>query len=201
MWLQVGSTGVTMRSQKEITLKNDLDARDRLDIYRNFLLYCMSGDVVALPMGSTGESYKSCLTSLGRDSQLFHHCHYCSCAIKLPLAADCICMKPRSPQESPQSSITLYCNCNVAAEQSNGSFLAGSACGFRHLSHTGSPVLPAVCFTEHAMLPQWWWSGTPASLRGFRSWATSWACRPSRSTPCTPASQSRPTAARCSRCA
>ena len=52
--LQVGSTGVTMRSQKEITLKNDLEARDRLDIYRNFLLYCMSGDVVALPMGSTG---------------------------------------------------------------------------------------------------------------------------------------------------
>ena len=43
-----------MRSQKEITLKNDLEARDRLDIYRNFLLYCMSGDVVALPMGSTG---------------------------------------------------------------------------------------------------------------------------------------------------
>ena len=52
--LQVGSTGVTMRSQKEITLRNDLDAKDRTDIYRNFLLYCMSGDVVALPMGSTG---------------------------------------------------------------------------------------------------------------------------------------------------
>ena len=52
--VQVGSTGVTMRSQKEITLRNDLDAKDRLDIYRNFLLYCMSGDVVALPMGSTG---------------------------------------------------------------------------------------------------------------------------------------------------
>ena len=53
--LQVGSTGVTMRSQKEITLKDDLGAKDRLDIYRNFLLYCMSGDVVALPMGSTGK--------------------------------------------------------------------------------------------------------------------------------------------------
>ncbi|KAK9915263.1 hypothetical protein WJX75_006851 [Coccomyxa subellipsoidea] len=50
---EVGSTGVVMRSQKEITLKSDLDAKDRLDIYRNFLLYCMSGDVVALPMGST----------------------------------------------------------------------------------------------------------------------------------------------------
>ena len=54
--LQVGSTGVTMRSQKEITLKDDLSAKDRLDIYRNFLLYCMSGDVVALPMGSTGKN-------------------------------------------------------------------------------------------------------------------------------------------------
>ena len=60
VYVQVGSTGVTMRSQKEITLKNDLDAKDRLDIYRNFLLYCMSGDVVALPMGSTGRT--SCWT-------------------------------------------------------------------------------------------------------------------------------------------
>lgn len=80
--MQVGSTGVTMRSQKEITLKNDLDAKDRLDIYRNFLLYCMSGDVVALPMGSTGESYKSCLTALGSTLQpvLSLDGHHCSCA-------------------------------------------------------------------------------------------------------------------------
>ena len=42
-----------MRSQKEVTLANDLELRDRLDIYRNFLLYCLSGEVVALPMGST----------------------------------------------------------------------------------------------------------------------------------------------------
>ena len=110
VWLQVGSTGVTMRSQKEITLKNDLDARDRLDIYRNFLLYCMSGDVVALPMGSTGESYKSCLTALGRDSQPFLVGHHCSCTTKLPLAADSVCTKPRSPQDRTQSSITLSCN-------------------------------------------------------------------------------------------
>ena len=41
-----------MKSQKEITLKEELDIRDRKDIYRNFLLYCMSGDVVALPMGT-----------------------------------------------------------------------------------------------------------------------------------------------------
>ncbi len=42
-----------MRSQKEVTLAEDLELRDRSDIYRNFLLYCMSGDVVALPMGTT----------------------------------------------------------------------------------------------------------------------------------------------------
>lgn len=42
-----------MKSQKEITLRDDLELRDRTDIYRNFLLYCMSGDTVALPMGST----------------------------------------------------------------------------------------------------------------------------------------------------
>lgn len=46
-------TGVTMKSQKEITLAKDLQLRDRQDIYRNFLLYCMSGDTIALPMGST----------------------------------------------------------------------------------------------------------------------------------------------------
>ncbi len=42
-----------MRSQKDVTLSDDLELRDRLDIYRNFLLYCLSGEVVALPMGST----------------------------------------------------------------------------------------------------------------------------------------------------
>ena len=41
----------TMRSQKDITLAADLDLRDRLDIYKNFLLYCMTGDVVQGPMG------------------------------------------------------------------------------------------------------------------------------------------------------
>ncbi len=44
--------GVRMKSQKEVTLAEDLELRDRTDIYRNFLLYCMSGDVVALPMGA-----------------------------------------------------------------------------------------------------------------------------------------------------
>jgi hypothetical protein len=42
-----------MKSQKEVTLAEDLELRDRTDIYRNFLLYCMSGDVVALPMGAS----------------------------------------------------------------------------------------------------------------------------------------------------
>ena len=42
-----------MKSQKEITLKNDLDLRDRQDIYRNFLLYCMSGETIQLAMGSS----------------------------------------------------------------------------------------------------------------------------------------------------
>lgn len=42
-----------MKSQKEINLAKDLQLRDRQDIYRNFLLYCMSGDTIALPMGST----------------------------------------------------------------------------------------------------------------------------------------------------
>jgi hypothetical protein len=44
-----------MKSQKEVTLAEDLELRDRTDIYRNFLLYCMSGDVVALPMGAPAD--------------------------------------------------------------------------------------------------------------------------------------------------
>jgi len=43
-----------MGSQKEITLREELEVRDRLDIYRNFLHYCMSGNIVALPMGTSG---------------------------------------------------------------------------------------------------------------------------------------------------
>lgn len=46
-----------MKSQKDINLAKDLDARDRQDIYRNFLLYCMSGNVVALPMGASGDPW------------------------------------------------------------------------------------------------------------------------------------------------
>lgn len=50
---EIGETGATMKSQKEVNLRDDLEIRDRTDIYRNFLLYCMSGDVVALPMGTS----------------------------------------------------------------------------------------------------------------------------------------------------
>ena len=42
-----------MQSQKEINLAKDLQLRDRQDIYRNFLLYCLSGDTVQLAMGQT----------------------------------------------------------------------------------------------------------------------------------------------------
>ena len=48
------AAGKYMKSQKEINLGKDLEMRDRKDIYRNFLLFCVSGDVVQLPMGSTG---------------------------------------------------------------------------------------------------------------------------------------------------
>lgn len=50
---RVGDSGAVMRSQKDVTLAKDLELRDRLDIYRNFLLYCMTGDVMQGPMGVT----------------------------------------------------------------------------------------------------------------------------------------------------
>lgn len=52
--LQASTSGKGMGSQKEINLREELDLRDRTDIYRNFLHYCMSGNVVSLPMGTTG---------------------------------------------------------------------------------------------------------------------------------------------------
>lgn len=50
---KIESSGIVMKSQKDVTLAQDLELRDRLDIYRNFLLYCMTGDVVQGPMGVT----------------------------------------------------------------------------------------------------------------------------------------------------
>ena len=43
--------GVKMLTQKEVNLAQDLDERDRKDIYKNFLMYCMTGYVVRGPMG------------------------------------------------------------------------------------------------------------------------------------------------------
>lgn len=65
----IGETGVKMSSQKEITLKEDLDERDRIDIYRNYLLYCMSGDVISMPMGGVVMLERD-NTEFGRLSQL-----------------------------------------------------------------------------------------------------------------------------------
>lgn len=60
---------VKMSSQKEITLREDLDLRDRVDIYRNYLIYCMSGDVLSMPMGGTVVLERD-TSEFGRLSQL-----------------------------------------------------------------------------------------------------------------------------------
>ncbi|KAG2482678.1 hypothetical protein HYH03_018413 [Edaphochlamys debaryana] len=39
------------KAQKEITLKDDLEAPMRSEIYKNYLMYSMSGEVVELPVG------------------------------------------------------------------------------------------------------------------------------------------------------
>ena len=41
------------RGQKVITLKEEMEIRDRQDLYRQYLLYCMQGEVRKLGMGST----------------------------------------------------------------------------------------------------------------------------------------------------
>ena len=48
---RVGESGPVMKSQKDVTLSKDLALQDRLDIYKNFLLYCMTGEVMQGPMG------------------------------------------------------------------------------------------------------------------------------------------------------
>lgn len=37
--------------QKDINLAKDMDLQDRIDVYRNYLMYCMTGDVITGPMG------------------------------------------------------------------------------------------------------------------------------------------------------
>lgn len=39
-------------AQSEITLKDDLSLRDRTDLYRTYLLYCISGETTGLPFGT-----------------------------------------------------------------------------------------------------------------------------------------------------
>ncbi|GAU27288.1 hypothetical protein TSUD_125690 [Trifolium subterraneum] len=38
--------------QTEITLKDDLPARDRTDLYKTYLVYCLTGDVTNIPFGA-----------------------------------------------------------------------------------------------------------------------------------------------------
>ncbi|BBN00217.1 hypothetical protein MPTK1_1g27360 [Marchantia polymorpha subsp. ruderalis] len=40
------------KSQSEITLKDDLELRERSDLYRTYLLYCLSGETTGMPMGT-----------------------------------------------------------------------------------------------------------------------------------------------------
>lgn len=40
------------KSQAEITLVNELELRERTDLYRTFLLYCLSGETTGMPMGT-----------------------------------------------------------------------------------------------------------------------------------------------------
>ena len=37
--------------QKDINLAKDMELQDRVDVYRNYLMYCMTGDVITGPMG------------------------------------------------------------------------------------------------------------------------------------------------------
>jgi hypothetical protein len=40
------------KSQSEITLKDDLELKERTDLYRTYLLYCLSGETTGMPMGT-----------------------------------------------------------------------------------------------------------------------------------------------------
>lgn len=186
---------MTMRSQKEITLKNDLAARDRLDIYRNFLLYCMSGDVVALPMGSTGWALvDSALFALFAGLCCFcgvlQPGHWPSGFVAKYRVPDVVFLGPQPL--SSKDTIGLYHVRHVVVPGSLGSltFLPNHALNICIQKH----------ITEHCMpYVQWWWNGTAASLRGCRSWETFLGSTPWRLTLCTPAWLSRHTAAKYSR--
>ncbi|GBG79636.1 hypothetical protein CBR_g29785 [Chara braunii] len=40
------------RSQKEISLKDDMELREKLDLYKSFLMFCLQGDTTGMPMGT-----------------------------------------------------------------------------------------------------------------------------------------------------
>jgi len=44
---------VKMASQKDITVAAEFERKDRVEIYKTYLMFCMTGDVVQLPMGGT----------------------------------------------------------------------------------------------------------------------------------------------------
>lgn len=41
-----------MKAQKDVNVKDELELPYRQELYRGFLLYCLSGDVVTLPLGA-----------------------------------------------------------------------------------------------------------------------------------------------------
>ena len=42
-----------MGAQKDITVRDDFELSERIEIYKTYLMFCMTGDVVQLPMGGT----------------------------------------------------------------------------------------------------------------------------------------------------
>ena len=42
-----------MSAQKDITVRDDFELDERIEIYKTYLMFCMTGDVVQLPMGGT----------------------------------------------------------------------------------------------------------------------------------------------------
>jgi hypothetical protein len=40
------------KSQNEITIRDELELRERTDLYRTYLIYCLSGETTGMPMGT-----------------------------------------------------------------------------------------------------------------------------------------------------
>ena len=54
--MQASPSGQAAGGQKEITLREDLDLKDRTNIYKDFLHHCLSGSTKQLSMGTSGET-------------------------------------------------------------------------------------------------------------------------------------------------